>query len=111
MQNILKKLKAGPFRDIEKFSKKSRPVPKKLKGGLWFGFVCYVKKKEKNKRGPFALRKKGRCKSRGFFTSQKAPTENENIYIQKLHLFRKMINQYYPVDSMSFEIDKTLQTN
>ena len=48
-----KKLKGGPFVDIEKFSKKSRTVPKKIKRGdplASAGFVGYVKK-VRNERG------------------------------------------------------------
>ena len=48
-----KNLDEGPFGDMEKFSKKSRTVPKKNRKGdplVSSGFVGYVKKVKKNER-------------------------------------------------------------
>ena len=49
LQNM-KKLEGGPFRDIKKFSKKSRTVPKKIRRGDPLGtsgFVGFLEKVKK----------------------------------------------------------------
>ena len=90
LQNI-KELEGGPFGNIEKFSKKSRTVPKKIQRGDRLGmtgFVGFLEKVKKMKGGtlwtPFPLAGLGLRCSGGFrIVSKKWTDQCEDCSLTK----------------------------